>query len=75
MFRFNFLGKLHVPHRKNTAAMPAERMTPPMEVLLPVEQHIGAAATPIVNVGDEVKVGQLVAEAACRSCRRKLFCR
>ena len=65
MFRLKFLGKLHVPHRKNTAAMPASIMTPPSEVLLPVEQHIGAAATPVVKVGDEVKVGQLVAEAAC----------
>ncbi len=65
MFRFNFLGKLHIPHRKNTASMPPVKMTPPEEVLLPVEQHIGAAATPVVKVGDEVKVGQLVAEAPC----------
>ncbi len=64
MFRFKFLGKTHVPHRKNTASMPAVRMTPPEEVLLPTEQHIGAAATPVVKVGDEVKVGQLIAEAS-----------
>ncbi len=43
--------------------MPAVRMTPPTEILLPVEQHMGAAAIPVVKVGDEVKVGQLVAEA------------
>lgn len=65
MFRFKFLGKTHLPHRKNTASMPAVRMAPPKEVLLPVEQHIGAPTTPVVKVGDEVKVGQLVAEAAC----------
>ena len=60
---FKFLGNTHIPHRKNTAAMPAVRMAPPKEVLIPVEQHIGAPATPIVKVGDEVKVGQLIAEA------------
>lgn len=42
--------------------MPAVKMTPPKEVLLPMSQHIGAPATPIVKVGDEVKVGQLIAE-------------
>jgi len=39
-------------------------MTPPKEVLLPMSQHIGAPATPVVKVGDEVKVGQLIAEAS-----------
>lgn len=39
-------------------------MTPPKEVLLPLSQHIGAPAAPVVKVGDEVKVGQLIAEAA-----------
>ena len=43
--------------------MPAERIAIPSEVLLPVCQHIGAPATPIVNVGDYVKVGQKIAEA------------
>ena len=64
MFRFGFLGKTKIPHRKNTASMPAERIAPPSEVLLPMAQHIGAPATPIVNVGDEVKVGEKIAEAS-----------
>ena len=64
MFGFKFLGRTHVPHRKNTAEMPPVKMTPPKEVLLPMSQHIGAPATPVVKVGDEVKVGQLIAEAA-----------
>lgn len=64
MFGFKFLGNTHIPHNKNTAAMPAVRMTPPKEVLLPMAQHIGAPATPIVKVGDLVKVGQKIAEAA-----------
>ncbi len=44
--------------------MPAVRMTPPAEVLLPTAQHIGAPATPIVKVGDTVKVGDKIAEAS-----------
>ena len=62
MFGFKFIGRLHIPHHKNTSQMPAVRMTPPKEVLLPMSQHIGAPATPIVKAGDEVKVGQLIAE-------------
>ena len=64
MFGFKFLGNTKVPHHKNTAEMPAITMTPPKEVLIPTSQHIGAPATPIVKVGDEVKVGQLIAEAS-----------
>lgn len=62
MFGFKLLGNTHIPHHKNTADMKPIRMTPPKEVLLPTIQHIGAPATPIVKVGDEVKVGQLIAE-------------
>ena len=64
MFGFKFLGKTHIPHNKNTADMSPIRMEPPKEVLIPTIQHIGAPATPIVKVGDEVKVGQLIAEAS-----------
>ena len=63
MFKFQLLGKTRIPHRKNTASIPPVRMTPPSEVLLPMDMHIGAPATPIVKVGDGVKVGQLIAEA------------
>ena len=68
MFGSKFLGNTHVPHHKNTADMPAVRMTAPQEVLLPIVQHIGAPANAIVNVGDEVKVGQLIAEQSGYVC-------
>ncbi len=58
------LGKLHIPHRKNTAAMAAVRMTPPESVLIPMAQHIGAPATPVVKAGDRVFVGTLIGEAS-----------
>ena len=58
------LGKTPVPHRKNTAKMPAVRMTKlPETVLLPMSQHIGAPAVPVVKAGDKVFVGTLVGEA------------
>ncbi len=64
MFGLGLLGKTHIPHYKNTAHMPAVRMPAPKDVLLPLCQHIGAPATPTVKVGDEVKVGQKIAEAS-----------
>jgi len=64
MFGFKFLGNTHIPHHKNTAGMKPLKMTPPKEVLIPTSQNIGAPATPIVKAGDEVKVGQIIAQAA-----------
>ncbi len=58
------LGKTRLPHKKATAHSRAVRMTPPAEVLILLSQHIGAPATPIVRVGDTVKVGQKIAEAS-----------
>ena len=57
-------GTANVPHRKNTAAMPAVRMPVPATVTLPLSMHIGAPAALCVAVGDKGKVGQPIAEAA-----------
>lgn len=62
MYRKTLHG-VRVPHRKNTAGDKPEKMPIPAFVTIPMSMHIGAAAKPIVNVGDEVKVGQLIAEA------------
>lgn len=56
------LHGIHVPHRKNTANMPAVKMTPPQKVVIPTVMHIGKPATPVVKVGDHVDVGTLIAE-------------
>ena len=64
MFKRKFLGNTRIPHRKNTAQLSPVRMTPPREVLLPMDQHLGAPSVPVVKVGDEVKVGQLIADAS-----------
>ena len=57
------LNGISVPHRKNTVGKTAERMPAPKSVTIPMSMHIGAPATPVVKVGDKVKVGSLIAEA------------
>lgn len=57
------LHGVHVPHRKNTADCAPKRMPAPAVVTVPMSMNIGAPAKPVVKAGDEVKVGQLIAEA------------
>lgn len=57
------IGKTNIPHRKNTATSSAVRITPPTEIELPMVQHIGAPANPVVKAGDKVFVGTLIGEA------------
>lgn len=62
----SLLNGVRVPHRKHTADKAAVRFTDVKTVTIPMQMHIGAPATPIVAVGDTVKVGTLIAEAAGR---------
>ena len=55
-------GGVKVSHDKNTKDMPVRRIEAPDFVTLPMSQHIGAPCTPVVKVGDEVKVGQLIGD-------------
>ena len=57
------LHGVHVPHRKNTAESVPTRMPPPQAVTIPMSMNIGRPAVPVVKPGEEVKVGQLIAEA------------
>ena len=57
------LHGVHVPHRKNTQDKPVARMDAPNTVVIPMAMHIGKPATPIVKVGDEVKVGTKIGAA------------
>ena len=53
-----------VPHRKNTAEIPAVPIASiGQSVTIPMSMHIGAPAKAVVSVGDPVKVGTLIAEA------------
>ena len=57
------IGGVHPAENKIAAGKPIETLPLPTEVVLPVAQHIGAPAKPIVKKGDHVKRGDLVAEA------------
>jgi len=58
------LGGVHPAENKLSADKPIEILPLPKSVTLLVAQHIGAPAKILVNKGDFVKVGQLVAESA-----------
>ena len=50
-------------HKRDTALLPIEAISPlPPEVWLPLVQHLGEPATPIVKKGDMVVRGQKIAE-------------
>jgi len=54
-------GGVHPPENKMTANAPIQSLTLPEQVVIPVSQHIGAPATVIVNKGDTVRAGQIIA--------------
>lgn len=60
----SFKRGIHLLHAKemtqkiNITSMPA-----PKKVFIPVSQHIGASAEVIVNIGDKVTCGQMIASA------------
>ena len=55
-------GGVFVAHSKNTQDCACVRFPNPEKVVLPMQQHIGAPCEPVVKAGDEVKVGQLIAD-------------
>ena len=56
-------GGAKVPHLKDTADCKTVFMPSPPEIILPMQQHIGAPCQPTVKVGEEVKVGQVVGDS------------
>ncbi len=63
--KYTFKGGVHPDDRKNLSSGQAiEIMPPPKIAYIPVQQHIGAPATILVKPGDEVKKGQLIAQAS-----------
>ncbi len=58
------LGGVHPPENKLSADKKIEILPLPKTVFIPVAQHIGAPATPVVKRGDEVKVGQIIAKSS-----------
>lgn len=56
-------GGALLPHLKATAELETVIMPPVAEVKIPLSQHIGAPAVPVVKKDDKVFVGTLIAEA------------
>ncbi|MFA6378282.1 MAG: electron transport complex subunit RsxC [Candidatus Omnitrophota bacterium] len=56
-------GGVHPQDFKLSANRPIEFLPPPKTVTIPVSQHFGAPAIPIVKTGDKVKIGQVIAKA------------
>ncbi len=49
-------------HKGLTCSLPITQLAPPPEVVLPLSQHIGKPARPVVRPGDRVVRGQLIGE-------------
>lgn len=58
-----FQRGIHPPQEKGTAVQPIRRLPFPPRVIVPLLQHIGRPARPLVRVGEEVVRGQPIAEA------------
>jgi electron transport complex protein RnfC len=61
---FDLRGGVHPEGKKDLSAQRRIRALPlPQFLYVPLQQHIGAPATPVVHVGDQVLKGQLIATA------------
>ena len=61
------LGKLHgglrlEAHKAESTTLPIQEMPVPTQLVLPIDQHAGDAAQPVVGIGEQVLKGQLIAE-------------
>ncbi len=62
---WHFHGGLHLPeHKQESMTEPVVAAAIPDEIVLPVQQHIGSPSEPVVQVGDRVRKGQMVARAS-----------
>ena len=59
-----FKGGVHPREAKDaTSSKPAAETQPPEIVVIPLSQHTGAPAKPVVEAGEQVKIGSKIAEA------------
>lgn len=58
------IGGVHPPESKLTSGGKIQKLPVPEQVIIPLGQHIGAPATPVVQKGDTVKAGQLIGQAS-----------
>jgi electron transport complex protein RnfC len=61
---FKFKGGVHPPeHKAESNGRPVHAAPLPKKLVIPLRQHIGNPAKPVVEVGDRVLKGQLIGEA------------
>jgi len=61
---WKFPGGIRLPGFKAMSlSLPVARADPPPRLVLPLRQHIGAPAEPVVAVGQRVRKGELIAQA------------
>lgn len=61
---WTFPGGLHLPGYKDMSTTTAVQTLPlPPRLILPLQQHIGQPSTPIVEIGQRVKKGEMIARA------------
>ncbi len=62
---WNFHGGLHLPENKTLSQLrPTRQACLPSRLVIPLHQHIGVPAQPLVGVGDKVLKGQKIADAS-----------
>lgn len=57
------IGGIHPEENKLTSEVATQTAPLPKQAVFPLSQHIGVPAKPVVQKGDKVKVGTLIAEA------------
>jgi len=61
---FSFHGGVHPPeHKSESSGRPVHPPLLPRELVIPLRQHLGNPAKPIVEVGQRVLKGQMIGEA------------
>ena len=61
---WEFPGGIYPPeNKKQSTELPLGHLPIPPQLIIPLSQHIGAPAKPVVSVGDKVLAGQLIGEA------------
>lgn len=65
MSLLTFKGGVHPYEGKELSKdIPVRKILPQSEVVIPVSQHIGAPAKPVIDIGQRVLKGQLIAESS-----------
>jgi electron transport complex protein RnfC len=56
-------GGVHPPEHKLSSGLTIEELPLPEVVVIPISQHLGAPSKVVVNRGDQVKIGQVIAQS------------